>query len=137
MIHKAELVKLKSNYNYEDGSCLYAFEDDSYFTIQRVFIVTNAGKEGEIRGVHAHYKTHEIIVPVYGRISINVRDVTYEYEEEFILDNTQIGLYIPPALWRTVYPLDYDCFYIALCSTKHNRDDYIHNWEEYKKVYGN
>ena len=50
------------------------------------------------------------------------------------LDKPYEGLYIPPMMWREMYDFSEDAVLMVLASEIYNEDDYIRNYDEFKKL---
>lgn len=101
---------------------------DVPFDIKRVYYITKVPKDIS-RGFHAHRKLHQVLVCLNGCVKINVK--TPMEETEFILDNSSVGLYIGPYIWRQMYNFSEDAVLLVLASDYYNEDDYIRNFDFY------
>lgn len=54
-------------------------------------------------------------------------------EAEFTLDNSAVGLYIGPYIWREMYDFSEGAVLLVLASDYYNEDDYIRNIDFYMK----
>ncbi len=102
------------------------------FQVQRIFW-TYFTPESIVRGRHAHYETEQILVAVSGRIIVSVEDNDGKIDT-FILDNPNIGLYIPPCVWHTMQ-YSHTAVQMALSSTEYSEKDYIRDYSTFKKVW--
>jgi len=98
------------------------------FTPTRAFTVTEVpiGKE---RGLHAHRLCHQLLFALAGEISVSVSDGASS--REFLLDNPEKGLHIPPLIWASQkYLIRHSLLYV-LASQPYSRDDYIEDVEDF------
>ena len=100
------------------------------FEIKRVYW-TYFTPNNVIRGQHAHKKLEQVIVAVSGIITFELEDVSGN-KKEFILDNPQKALYIPPMYWRTI-KFSHNAVLLCLASEFYNEQDYIRNYQKFKK----
>ena len=66
-------------------------ENNIPFEIKRIYYIYNV-KEGERRGLHAHYKLQQYLICVRGKCTILLDDG--KEKKEIILSNPSEGLYI-------------------------------------------
>ena len=101
---------------------------DIPFDIKRVYYITKVPKDIS-RGFHAHRKLHQVLICLNGSVKIKVK--TTKEEHEFILDNSSVGLYIGPYIWREMYDFSEGAVLLVLASDYYNEDDYIRNIDFY------
>jgi dTDP-4-dehydrorhamnose 3,5-epimerase-like enzyme len=99
------------------------------FEIKRVYW-TYFTPQNVIRGFHAHYALHQVIFAVSGTIKFLVE---YKNEEqiEFILDQPNKGLYLPPDTWREIQ-FSHTAVLLCLASDVYNESDYIRDYETFR-----
>jgi dTDP-4-dehydrorhamnose 3,5-epimerase-like enzyme len=101
---------------------------DIPFGIKRVYYITKVPND-ITRGFHAHRKLHQVLICLNGSVKIKV--ITPKEETEFMLDNSSVGLYIGPYIWREMYNFSEDAVLLVLASDYYNEDDYIRNIDFY------
>lgn len=101
---------------------------DIPFDIKRVYYITKVPKDIS-RGFHAHRKLHQVLICLNGSVKIKVK--TTKEEEEVILDDPAIGLYIGPYVWREMYNFSDGAVLLVLASDYYNEEDYIRNMDFY------
>ena len=101
---------------------------DVPFDIKRVYYITKVPQD-ITRGFHAHRKLHQVLLCLNGSVTIKVK--TPKEETEFILDNSSVGLYIGPYIWREMYNFSEDSVLLVLASDYYHEDDYIRNIDFY------
>lgn len=119
----------------ERGS-LVALEDNKNipFTIKRVYYLFNT-KEGVHRGFHAHKKLKQLAVVLKGSCRFLLDDGKEKID--FLLDNPKQGLFIESYVWREMYDFSDDCVLLVLADSFYDEDDYIRNYDEFKKMVNN
>ena len=128
-------MELKNLNIYEDSrGTLIPINDfsDLPFVPQRMFTVMNVPK-GQTRGDHAHYKSDYLIFCLAGEITATVTSASG-------VDEVILG----PGSFISHKPLEWGNFrfntgediMMVLCSTKHDDNDYITNYEEFMKMIG-
>jgi hypothetical protein len=51
--------------------------------------------------------------------------------EEYVLNRPDIGLYLPPMIWRTHYKYTEDAVCVVFASDEYNPEDYIRDYDTY------
>lgn len=95
--------------------------------IRRVFVVT--GKQGGIRGKHAHRLLTQILVCVHGTCRVTCTDG--RDKQEIVLDRSDFALEIPPGIWAEQYYVEPDTVLIVLCDLPYDESDYIRDYDEF------
>jgi hypothetical protein len=112
------LVPIESNY-------------DVPFSIKRIFYVYGV-KDQNDRGKHAHYKTKQVLICLNGKIEVLVHDG--KRKQKYLLESPQQALYIPEMIWDEQVYLTEDTVLLVLSDIKYLPEDYIHDFEEFKKM---
>jgi dTDP-4-dehydrorhamnose 3,5-epimerase-like enzyme len=103
------------------------------FEIKRVFW-TYYTPESIVRGRHAHHATEQILIAASGRIIVNIENPDGEISS-FVLDNPSVGVYIPPNVWHTMQ-YSHTSTQLVLASSLFDAEDYIRDYNEFKKIWG-
>ena len=116
-----------------DNGNLVAIEssNDIPFDIERIFYVFGVGDQST-RGCHAHYKTRQILICLNGKIEVLCKDG--DEERAFLLESPRQALYIPEMIWDEQVYRSPDSILLSMCNTEYNPTDYIHDYEEFKKM---
>ncbi len=98
------------------------------FTPRRYFMVFDVpGKD--VRGEHAHRRCEQFIVCARGSVSVVVDDGAAS--EEIVLDQPDLGLYLPPMIWAVQYKYSADALLLVFASDHYDADDYIRDYDEF------
>lgn len=103
------------------------------FIVKRIFTVK--AKSGDFRGDHAHKQCNQLLICLSGRIKVNCDDG--ESIKEYLLDNAGYGLLVASGTWAKQSYLDDDSIILVLCDRVYEKDDYIHDYEQYKRYIKN
>lgn len=101
------------------------------FKIERCYWIYDV-PGGEKRGGHAYKENEEFIVALSGSF-----DVILDYggnKEVFSLNRSYYGLFISNGIWRQMENFSTNSLALILASTKYNPDDYIFDYNEFKKI---
>lgn len=102
------------------------------FEIKRVFW-TYFTPEIIVRGRHAHHETEQVLIAVTGRILVTTEIVDGTINT-FVLQNPNIGLYVPPNAWHTIQ-YSHTAVQVVLASTVYNEQDYIREYDQFKSIW--
>lgn len=100
------------------------------FVPKRIFVVDNV-PENSIRGNHAHYKTKQFLICIKGQIEVILNDGSNE--SNFLLNENE-GILVPELIWDAQKFIKQNSSLLVLCSTNYNEDDYILDFETFKKI---
>ena len=106
--------------------------EDIDFIPNRMFVVSDVPKNS-IRGEHAHYTTKQILLCVRGDIIVGFDDSISQKE---VLLKQGDWVYMDKLTWGYQKFLSDDNIMVVLASTKHNKDDYITNKQEFYSIIG-
>jgi acetyltransferase-like isoleucine patch superfamily enzyme/dTDP-4-dehydrorhamnose 3,5-epimerase-like enzyme len=98
------------------------------FMPKRFFLVFNVPSK-DVRGEHAHRECHQFLVCVRGSCSVVVDDGSNR--SEILLDQPNLGLYIPPMIWATEYKFSSDAILMVFASDIYKANDYIRNYDQF------
>ena len=123
---------LKKNFKDLRGSLIVGdFLEDLPFIPVRYFMVYDVPSE-KLRGEHAHKECHQFLVCVHGKCHALIDNG--EYRREVLLDNPQVGLYMPPMIWGTQYKYSKDAHLLVFASHAYNTEDYIRSYKSFLKL---
>lgn len=107
-------------------------EEESHipFKIKRVYWIYDV-PGGQHRGGHAFKNQQEFIVALSGSFDVVIDDG--KQKQKISLNRSYYGLYIPAGLWREMNNFSTNSLAMVLSSTKYSEDDYIREYQEYKK----
>jgi acetyltransferase-like isoleucine patch superfamily enzyme/dTDP-4-dehydrorhamnose 3,5-epimerase-like enzyme len=122
LIEMPEVVDIRGRLSFAEIGNGLPFEPQRYFLIYGV-------PNREVRGEHAHRELQELLVCVAGEVRMIVDDGTVR--EEIHLDRPNLGLYVPPMVWRTQYQFSPDAVLLALASSRYDPEDYIRDYDQF------
>lgn len=103
------------------------------FAIQRVFYIYGSDNE-VVRGQHANRESEFVLINVGGTSKVRIDNGHSEAIIE--LNKPMMGLYIPTMVWKDMYDFSEDSILLVLASTHYDGNEYIRDYEEYKKEMG-
>lgn len=109
------------------------FEREIPFKPLRYFLVYGVPTE-ETRGEHAHLRCHQFLIAVKGTVHVVADDG--ERREEFVLNKSNMGLYLPPMTWGIQYRYSPDSVLLVFASDFYDAGDYVRDYAEFKKLVG-
>ncbi len=100
------------------------------FKIERIYWIYDV-PGGEIRGSHAFREQREFIIALSGSFDVVLHDG--KEEKVISLNRSYYGLYVPNMMWRRMENFSTNAVAMVLASTKYEEQDYIRDFEEFKK----
>lgn len=104
------------------------FERTVPFKSERYFLVYEV-PTAETRGEHAHRVCHQFIIAVKGSVHVVADDG--KNREEFVLDKSNQGIYLPPMTWGIQYRYSQDAVLLVFASHYYDSSDYIRSYDEF------
>lgn len=130
-MNKPKIIEL---HKYSDPrgnlSVIEEFKDIP-FKIERTYWIYDV-PGGERRGGHAYRENQEFIVAMSGSFDV-ILDNGHE-KQTFHLNRSYYGLYIPKGMWREMENFSTNSLALVLSSTKYDVNDYIRDYEEFKRL---
>jgi len=109
------------------------FERSIPFVAKRYFMVFDVPSV-ETRGEHAHRECHQFMICLRGSVSVVVDDG--KNREEFLLDNPETGLHLPPMVWGAQYKYSADAMLLVFASHYYDAEDYIREYPDFLAAVG-
>lgn len=103
------------------------------FKIERAYWIYDV-PGGEHRGGHAYKENQEFIVALSGSFDVILDDGIEK--QTFQLNRSYYGLYVPKGLWREMDNFSTNSLALVLSSTKYDIEDYIRDYQEFRKYKG-
>lgn len=114
------------------GSLVAAdFASDLPFVPRRAFTVFDVPTT-DVRGEHAHRECEQFLLCLAGSVSCVVDDGTTR--QEFLLNQPDVGLYIPPMVWGSQYNYSRDAVLLVFASHEYDADDYLRDYDDYLEL---
>jgi len=102
--------------------------EDIPFVPRRYFLVYGA-KSDKIRGEHAHKVCEQFLICSSGSIEVIVDDG--HAREKLVLNEPNLGLYVPPMVWTTELNFSPDASLLVFASHPYDPDDYVRNYADF------
>ena len=102
------------------------------FKIERTYWIYDV-PGGEKRGGHAYRENEEFIVALSGSFDVVLTD-TNGNTKRYSLNRSYFGLYVPKGWWRQMENFSTNSLAFVVASTPYSREDYIYDYEEFKKM---
>lgn len=127
MINKYKL------FNDNRGSLIPIEFNTIPFEPKRSFIVNNVPLN-EIRGNHSHYNTKQYLICINGTVDVILNDGINEITYNLIKGES---ILIPELIWDSQKFTSEDSEILVFCSTEYDINDYILDFNEFKKIINN
>lgn len=105
--------------------------DNLPFSIARCYWVYDV-PSGMDRDGHAFFTASELIVSLSG--SFNVEVDNGRENKTFHLNRPDMGLYLPPMVWREVKEFSTNAVAMFLSSSLYDPDDYINDYSQFRQI---
>jgi UDP-2-acetamido-3-amino-2,3-dideoxy-glucuronate N-acetyltransferase len=109
------------------------FERTVPFAVKRYFMVFDVPSI-ETRGEHAHRECQEFLICIRGSCAVVADDGINR--QEFMLDRPEVGILLPPKVWRVHYKYSPDAIMLAFASSYYDNSDYIRDYSEFLAFVG-
>ena len=86
----------------------------------------------QVRGGHAYRENEEFIIALSGSFDVILDDG--KQRQEFLLNRSYMGLYVPKGIWRQMQNFSTNSLALVLASTFFDKNDYIYDYERYKVI---
>lgn len=127
-----QVIKYVFQPHGDDRGQLVALEEfnDIPFEIKRVYYMYDT-IAGVARGFHAHKSLQQILICIHGSCKIKLDNGK---ETKVVpLEKPYEGLYVSNVMWREMYDFSPDAVLMVLASEIYNEEDYIRDYDEFKK----
>lgn len=101
------------------------------FNISRIFYLYDI-PGGEERGAHAHKECHQLLIAASGSFDVMLDDGNTR--RIVTLNRPYIGLHIPPGIWAAEMGFSSGSICLVLASHIYDEEDYIRDYETFKKI---
>ena len=133
-MNKPTIIELSRHFDPRGNLSVIEEFKDIPFKIQRSYWIYDV-PGGEARGGHAYYENEEFIVALSGSFDVILDDG--KEKQTFSLNRSYYGLYVPKGIWREMNNFSTNSLALILASTKYDANDYIRDYEEYRKAIEN
>jgi dTDP-4-dehydrorhamnose 3,5-epimerase-like enzyme len=106
---------------------------DLPFKPRRIFFVSDV-PAGCIRGEHAHHVTKQLLYCIKGEIEVTLENVQTQ-PVSYVLTQGNF-LFVDKLVWDSQKFLTGDDVLMVIASTEYNKDDYILDKKEFKRMRG-
>jgi UDP-2-acetamido-3-amino-2,3-dideoxy-glucuronate N-acetyltransferase len=109
------------------------FDRNVPFPVKRYFMVFDVPSM-ETRGEHAHRECHQFLICVRGSCAVVADDGVHR--QEFLLDQPDVGIHLPPMVWGIQYKYSADAVLLVFASHHYDSTDYIRNYADFCQLVG-
>ena len=101
------------------------------FKTKRIFIIY--GNKNFTRGNHAHYKCSQYLIPIFGKMEVNIENS--REETKIVLDHKKKrGLLLKPKTWCKIKFINNNSILLVFCNKEYVYNDYIENYKKFLKI---
>jgi len=132
-VERARLVEIPRITDLRGDLIFAEYSQHLPFDPKRFFVIHNVPTES-VRGEHAHKELHQLLICLQGECSV-VLDDGYN-RDEIILNQSHVGLHLPPMIWATQYKYSKDAVLLVVASDVYDADDYIRDYDQFLQLVG-
>jgi dTDP-4-dehydrorhamnose 3,5-epimerase-like enzyme len=125
-----EQVAVSSHEDHRGFLGVCEFFSELGFEAKRFYYISEVDS-GVVRGRHAHKTLKQVYVCLSGQFTLSATDG--ELSQSITLHSKSDAVYVKPGLWREMLDFSSDAICLVIASHKHDPDDYIFDFEEYKR----
>ncbi len=116
----------------DDRGNLSFIEENTHvpFNIKRTYWIYDV-PGGEIRGGHSYKTNQELIIALSGSFTVVINDGVKV--QQFLLNRSYIGLYVPHGIWRHMENFSTNSCALVLASNPYDETDYERDFEKFLK----
>ena len=130
-IHACNVLELNKIHNPSGNITIYQNGLNHLINVKRVYYLYDV-PSGSERGGHAHKELYQIIIAASGSFDVILDD---GFNKKIVsLNRPNYGLLVVPGIWREIVNFSSGAICLVLASEKYSKADYIHDYEEFKKI---
>jgi hypothetical protein len=130
-VFDCKLIELPKNYRDKGNITAVNSLIEIPFNVNRIYYLYDI-PGGESRGGHAHKELQQVIIAASGSFDLIVDDG--KNKKTFSLNRPNIGVLMPKGLWRELDNFSSGSICLVLASDIYDENDYIRNYEDFKKL---
>ena len=120
------------------NGCLWMFQYGGKnsvlpFAIKKVLVVSGM-KPDDVRGLHAHRKTTELVVAIQGGCEVEIDDGKKKSVVQ--VRGPKKALLLAPQTWRTLRKFEKNTIILIIADTLYTERDYIRNYDDFLQMVG-
>lgn len=128
---KPKIIELPKIHDPRGNLSFFEFPSQLPFQIKRTYWIYDV-PGGETRGSHAFKEQQEVIIALSGSFDVVINDGINE--TKYSLNRSYYGLYIPKMYWRRLENFSTNSLAIIVSDKKHDSNDYIRDFDDFKKI---
>lgn len=129
-IYDCTLLEIDKHHNEKGNISVVENAKTIPFKVKRVYYLYDV-PGGESRGGHAHIQLQQFIVAASGSFDVTIDDG--ELKRTFTINRPYRGLLVVPGIWRELDNFSSGSVCLVLASIPYSEDDYIRDYNEFKK----
>ncbi|WP_149202570.1 WxcM-like domain-containing protein [Actinotalea subterranea] len=133
LVGGARLISITVAQDLRGSLAAVEMSRDLPFVPARFFAVFGVPSK-DVRGEHAHRECSQVLVSLRGSVRCIVDDG--ERRDEVVLDQPDVGLYMPPMTWGTQFDYSADAVLAVFASHPYDGADYIRDYDEFRALAG-
>lgn len=129
-VYECSIIELDKRHRVKGNITVVENNKTVPFDVKRVYYLYDI-PGGESRGGHAHKELRQLIVAASGSFDVILDDGNVK--RTFTLNRPHQGLLVVPGIWRELDNFSSGSVCLVLASLGYDEDDYIRDYDEFKK----
>lgn len=129
-VYDCTMIELSKHHRPQGNISVVENMVDIPFDVKRTYFLYDI-PGGENRGGHAHRQLRQLIIAVSGSFTVTIDDG--KTKRTFLLNRSNIGLFIVPGIWRILDDFSSGAVCLVLASDVYDPEDYIRNYDDFLK----
>ena len=130
-LEKAKIIELPKILDERGNLSFFEHPYQIPFPIERTYWIYDV-PGGEVRGSHAFREQQEFIIALSGSFDVVLHNGVEE--TKYSLNRSYYGLYVPKVCWRKLENFSTNALALIVSDKKYDENDYIRNFEEFKRL---
>jgi hypothetical protein len=127
-VNDCKIIQLSKIHNRAGNITIIENNLDIPFEVKRIYYLYDI-PSNESRGAHAHRELYQLVIGASGSFNINLNDGTSK--KTFFLNRPDLGLLIPPGIWRDLLEFSSGSVCLVLASEFYTEYDYIRDFNDF------
>ena len=129
---KYGLINLKAYCDERGGLISFETGKNCPFDVKRCFYIFDTKGNDTVRGQHANKKSKFLLVVISG--SCRVKIDTGTTQDDILLNNPYIALFIDNMVWKEMYEFSHNAVLMCLSNELYDENEYIRDYADYKAM---